>query len=164
MRVCWRACLLVGLVACVWGGAGVNGTSAPLSRLPGPAEGLPGLRILHANRSGLALEWVAPPVRLLPASDGTVDVVAEGCARSEQPGEPRLPFASALIALPPGVEPSLRFLSVEETTLPLPAPLAAARQPEGAMRDGDGHPIGGTLAPANARDRAAACDPSAWPA
>ncbi len=145
MRAWRRVFSLVGLMVGIWGGAAVPLVSAS----PPP----PGVYLLLADHSGLVLEWVAPPVRVLSVDDGTVDVVAEGYAQTGQPGAPRLPFTSALIVLPPGAIPSLRFLPVEETTLPLPAPIAAAPRPEGVLRDREGHPIGGVLAPANAESR-----------
>jgi len=108
----------------------------------------PGLRLLEATPSGLVLEWVAPPIEVRPLGDGTVEVTARGCGQTDRPGAPSLPFTSTLVALPPGAPPHLEVLSVEEALLPLPAPLATAPSPEGALRDRWGHPLGGAFAPA----------------
>jgi len=116
------------------------------SRPASPPElnaGPPGVRLLRADPTGLTIEWVVPSVWVRPLDDGTVNVVADGCAQMGQPGLPRLPFSSALVALPPGVSPHLRILSVEETALPLPAPVALAPWPEGVVRDEGGRPVGG---------------------
>jgi hypothetical protein len=106
--------------------------------------------LLDAGATGLLIEWTAPPVQLLPQGDGTVEVVAAGYPQTDQPGAPCLPFAAVLIALPPGASPQLRILAIQEETLPLPAPLAAAPRPAGALRDRDGRPSGAAFAPAAA--------------
>jgi len=151
MRVWWRVLSLADLIAGIWGGAIV-----PLASVPPPP---PGIRLLRADRSGLVLEWSAPQVEMRPLYDGTIEVVAGGYAQTAQPGEPRLPFASALIALPPGAVPRLRSLSLEETTQPLPAAIAVAPRPEGVVRDKRGHAIGGAFAPADRERRAVSASP-----
>jgi len=147
IKTWWRVFLLV---ACIWGGTTVpvaSGPDGPLARRVSTPP--PGLRLLRADRFGLVLEWVAPPVEVRSLDDGTVEVVAEGYARTEQPGVPLLPFTATLIALPPGASPHLRVLSAEETTCPLAGPLAIAPRPKGVARDERGRPIGGAFAPAS---------------
>lgn len=139
LKVRWRMFFLVTLIVGLWGGAATTGVAAPLP---------PGMRLLRADPTSLAVEWIAPPVEVRPLDDGTVEVVAEGYSKTSQPGAPILPFASTLIALPPGASPHLRVLSVEEITQPLPAPVALAPRPEGVIRDPQGQPIGGAFAPA----------------
>lgn len=97
---------------------------------PGPADSL----------SSLLLEWTLPSVELLPQPDGTVWVVADGYLVNEEPGSPRLPYTSTLIAIPPGVTPSLHILSVETATIPLPGPISIVPQPERALVDEGGFP------------------------
>lgn len=114
---------------------------------PSPPE--PGLRLLRADAGRLVLEWAAPPVQVTALGNGTVAVTAGDWPPTDRPGLPRLPFASTLIAVPPGTTPSLRLLWAEATTVPLPGPLPLAPQPEGALWDETGHPIGPAFAPAD---------------
>lgn len=141
MRAVWRVFALISLIAGLWDGAATRVVAAPPT---------PGGRLLRADPTGLVVEWIAPPVEIQPLNDRTVAVVAEGCPQISQPGAPRLPFASVLIALPPGASPQLRLLSIEEVTQPLPAPVALAPRPEGVTRDSQGQPVGGAFAPAQA--------------
>jgi hypothetical protein len=117
----------------------------------------PNLHLLHADATGLELEWIAPPVQTRLAQDGTLRIEAGSYSQIQQPGVPRLPFTSILIALPPATSPRLHVLSTEETTKPLQAPLAIASLPAGAIRESRGHPVGGAFV-------AADLAPDAWPA
>ncbi|MFN3762396.1 MAG: C25 family cysteine peptidase [Anaerolineae bacterium] len=112
----------------------------PLRAAPPSPESPPG---------SLVVEWTAPVPDLRPLPDGSVEVVAEGYEIDARPGALRLPFTSALIAVPPGTTPVLRVQSVETTTLPLPGPIAVAPRPEGILLDPEGLPIGLALAPAD---------------
>jgi hypothetical protein len=141
-----QVCCLVGLVVCIWSGAVVSSASVPLSRLPDLVALPPGVHLLRAGPTGLLVECISPLVEAYPLGDGTVEIVAPGYRQTEQPGAPRLPFASVLIALPPGAIPHLYLSSVEEANRSLPAPIAAAPRPEGTIRDGWGHFIGGAFA------------------
>jgi hypothetical protein len=156
MRTGLRTLLLIAqIVQIVSIGASNSHGSAAL--LPGVSSPLPpGVRLLHADHSGLTLEWIAPSVQVQPLADGTVEVAAKDAvngawAQTQYPGMPRLPFASALIALPPDAHPRLSFLSIEETAQSLPAPVALSPWPEGVLRDARGRPIGGTFAQTHAR-------------
>ncbi len=99
----------------------------------------------------LVVEWTSPPLDFRPLPDGSVELAAGDYEIDTRPGASRLPFTSTLIALPPGAVPSLRILSAETTTVPLPGPLAVAPQPVGVIRDRDGHPVGPAFAPASLR-------------
>jgi hypothetical protein len=68
----------------------------------------PSLHLLHADATGLDLEWIAPPVQTRLAQDGTLRIEAAGYSQTQQPGAPRLPFTSTLIALPPAASPPAR--------------------------------------------------------
>ena len=106
---------------------------------PLPPEGTSG---------GLVVEWTPPRPEFRPLPDGSVELVAEGYEIDGRPGAPRLPFTSALVAIPPGTSPSLRVLAAQTTVIPLPAPLAVAPEPLGVIRDEDGRPVGPAFAPA----------------
>ena len=107
---------------------------------PPPPEGTSG---------GLVVEWTPPRPDVRPLPDGSVELVAEGYEIDGRPGALRLPFTSALVAIPPGTSPTLRVLSAQTTVIPLPAPLAVAPEPVGVIRDGDGHPVGPAFVPAS---------------
>ena len=94
MKTLLRALLLLVVLVTSFGPGRTARSSSPA--LP------PGVRLLRGDATGLELEWTAPPVQVRPLEDGTVEVVVEGYAQTSHPGAPRLPFASALIALPPG--------------------------------------------------------------
>jgi hypothetical protein len=98
---------------------------------------------------GLVVEWAPPRPDFRPLPDGSVELVAEGYEIDGRPGALRLPFTSALVAIPPGTSPTLRVLSAQTTVIPLPAPLAVAPEPVGVIRDEDGHPVGPAFAPAS---------------
>jgi len=107
---------------------------------PPPPEGTSG---------GLVVEWTPPRPDVRPLPDGSVELVAEGYEIDGRPGALRLPFTSALVAIPPGTSPSLRVLFAQTTVIPLPAPLAVVPEPVGVIRDEDGRPVGPAFAPAS---------------
>jgi hypothetical protein len=100
---------------------------------------------------GLSVEWSAPALTVADQADGTARVTLPGFATLDRPGWPQVPFASALIALPPGTQPTLEIQSVGEQALALPGPLALAPQPDGVERDAAGNVIGGAYASAKSR-------------
>jgi hypothetical protein len=108
----------------------------------------PGLYMLRADTTRLEMVWVAPPVQTHQTENGTLEIEATGCLQTQNPGAPRLPFTSTLIALPPAVSPTLHVLFTEETRETLLEPLAIAPRPDGVARDGSDHPVGGTFADA----------------
>ena len=124
-----------------------SGTGAMALPAAAPAPP-PGLRLLRADTTGLEMVWTPPPVALRLQKDGAVTVTAAGLPLDDEPGRPRLPFAAALIALPPGATPQLQVLALDEEDRPLPAPIAPAPRPQGVVRDTAGRPIGGGFAPA----------------
>jgi len=81
-------------------------------------------------------------------SDGSTDVRLPGTSQTAQPGAPRLPFTSVLVAVPPGALPTLHVVLVEETDRSVPGPLALAPFPEGIQRDSSGLPVGGAFSAA----------------
>jgi hypothetical protein len=158
----FRICLLVGLLALTWSGTGALSAPVPPTPPPDLTPSPPRVHLLHADSTGLSIEWTAPPVELRefpsPAcgggargegvaggGGGTLEIVTPGYPQTSQSGAPRLPFTTTLIALPPGAVPHLRISSVEEIDQPLPAPIAAAPRPEGVIQDRQGYPIGGAF-------------------
>ncbi|MEO6062719.1 MAG: C25 family cysteine peptidase, partial [Thermoflexales bacterium] len=87
---------------------------------------------------------------------GALKIDLPGYAETAQPGAAILPFASVLVALPPGATPTLRILLIEERDIPLPGPLALAPVPEGVLRGADGRVTGGAFAPASEAQRSQA--------
>ncbi len=116
----------------------------------------PGLRVVRAGAAGIEIEWIAPPLRMRVTETGAAEIEAAGYQQLQQPGSPRLPFTSTVIALPTGAAPRLRVLSTDETIEPLSAPLTIAPRPAGVIRGQDGQAIGGDFAEANPV-------PSGWP-
>lgn len=90
--------------------------------------------------AGAPLEWRAAPPTLTPALAGGWQVDVPGYALTDQPGQPRLPFAAALVAVPAGGTPTLEILELEQTWQPLPGPLADAAWPLVELPGPDGAP------------------------
>lgn len=109
---------------------------------PGPQPGvtpIPG---------GLVLEWRAPHHHFNVLPGGTAQVLMPGFSLVSEPGAPQVPFTAALVALPPGAEPTIELNPVEARAMPLPAPLALAPQPQGVHRTAEGQAIAAAFAPA----------------
>lgn len=102
---------------------------------------------LTAAQDGINVEWRTPEIISTREVDGTYSLTLPGYAQLTEPGLPRLPMTSALVALPPGANPSLEMLTLEETELPLPGPLALAPKPDGVERNAAGEVIGGAYEP-----------------
>ncbi len=98
---------------------------------------------------GLLLEWYAPPANIAPQADGSMRVSMPGYSQTDQPGEPRLPVASVLIALPPDAAPAVQVLHADEADRPLPGHLVLAPHPDSVRRNSAGDPIGGAYVPAS---------------
>ena len=92
---------------------------------------------------GIVVEWDAPWPSFAREADGSIRVTIPGYASAGLPGQPQLPFASILIALPSGSRPTLHVLALEESKMPLPGPLTRAPRPAGVVRTADGAAIGG---------------------
>jgi len=99
---------------------------------------------LMAAPDGIQVEWHTPEVVFTQEADGKYSLSLPGYAQLTQPGLPHLPLTSQLVALPPSAEsPSLEVLTLEETELSLPGPLALAPRPAGVERNAAGEVIGG---------------------
>ncbi len=74
-----------------------------LSLALGGAAGADPVRLLSADDRGVTLRLEVPAYQLgPPGGEGRAACTAPGLALLDQPGRPQLPFASVLIALPPG--------------------------------------------------------------
>jgi len=89
--------------------------------------------VLRADAASVVLEWQAPAVsqRQMRGDDGRAYVALEtpGWVQTDAPGRPRLPFAVALVAVPPEGEVTLQVQVLERTMLTLAAPPLPARRP-----------------------------------
>lgn len=105
---------------------------------PAPPEGV----VVTATQAGLMLEWHTPDPHIISRDDGTFEVRLAAYAQRSQAGAPRVPFTSALVAVPPGAEPVLQVIEAEDEPLSLPGALALAADPDELLRDAEGRPIG----------------------
>ncbi|HJW89182.1 MAG TPA: C25 family cysteine peptidase [Anaerolineales bacterium] len=105
--------------------------------------------IVETRQGEVVLEWLAPEPRLVTLAGGESRIEMEGFPMLEQPGAPQVPFASALLALPLGSDPSLQILELEEDSMALPGGLAAAPEPQGIFRSPEGQALGGAFKPAS---------------
>ena len=100
----------------------INGLLVPaavavLAALAVPAVAGP-VRLVEADETGVTLELALPPWSLTPnVVDGRADIKVAGLRTMDSPGRASLPFASELIALPPGARATVRVISgsTEET-------------------------------------------------
>ena len=88
--------------------------------------------VVRADASGVVLQWQAPAYdqRWLKGADGQPYVLLEapGWMLSEEPGRPQLPYASALVVVPPEADLSLSVGVVESEVRPLAFPVLPAGQ------------------------------------
>ena len=97
----------------------------------------------------VTLDWHPPEAQINLDPGGTARVEIHGYEQTSQPGMPRLPYTSVLVAIPKSANPSLVIRQEEETLLPLPAPLSLAGQPQGVYREPDGQVLGGAFVSPN---------------
>ena len=95
----------------------------------------------------LNLEWSAPDPELKINSNGSLRIEIAGFNQLSLPGAPIVPFASAIIALPPGSQPTIEIQEIEQYTMDLQGKLALAPTPGGVLHDQNGEVIGGILEP-----------------
>lgn len=69
------------------------------------------IELVESDERGATLRLLVPAYELKPAeTDGRFDVAVPGMRLLDQPGRPRLPYASALLAVPAGVRVSGRII------------------------------------------------------
>jgi hypothetical protein len=97
------------------------------------APAVPEPAVLRADGAGVVLEWRAPAfsVRQVTGDDGRPysSLEAPGWPQADAPGQPRLPFASALAVVPPTGDVTLHVQALEPARRPLPHPVVPARAP-----------------------------------
>ncbi len=93
----------------------------------------------RVDAQGITLTWQADPPTVTTLPGGALRLGVAGFTNLETPGQPRLPVASVLAALPPGAQPSLEILDLQAEFLALDgeleralAPAAAELQPDGS--------------------------------
>src|SRR6516225_6231343 len=85
---------------------------AVLNAAPAPADAI---RVVAADDRGITLALDLPAFRLTTAPDGRSFIEAGGLPLLDEPGRPRVPYASALIAVPPGASVTATVQGAEET-------------------------------------------------
>jgi hypothetical protein len=90
---------------------------------PVAAAPIPDPIILSATADELLLRWEFPPIRLERASSGMLYFNYPGWLTAEIPGQPALPYATALVVLPPTGEVTLNTRVLDQNMRLLRAPL-----------------------------------------
>lgn len=124
--------------------------SGPQASLASPREMPASNPRVSLTAGGLIVEWEALEARLLTGPDGLTQIDMPGFELLDVPGVPRLPYASVLVALPPGSNPGLEISSSNTTSLNLPSRLALGEQPYGVIRDSSVDVIGGAFSASTA--------------
>lgn len=125
------------------------------SRLLSPAEAASPSkadRRVQVTEEGVLVEWTIPGFEVREAVDGTAIAYIPGYELTSQSGMPQIPMDAALLALPPGAEPSLDVLHIDETETAIPGQLVVTGQPGGVLRNSQGQAIGGAYVPASQPD------------
>lgn len=94
---------------------------------------------------GLIVEWFATPVDISEDSDGYTAVDMPGFETLNQPEAPRVPFASVLLTLPPGSDPTVDVLESFEERRQINGPVEVGKKPGGVQRDSFGNVLGGAF-------------------
>jgi len=100
---------------------------AAVAMLVPALAGASAIRLVSSDPSGVTLQLEIGDYGLEAEGDGRFVPVVEGLARTDMPGRPRLPYASTLLALPPGTRAVARVVAVgaEETRDATPIAVAA---------------------------------------
>ena len=116
---------------------------SPQASLAAPRE-MPGSTPrVTLTPDGLIVEWKAPQPNIIVGPDGFTQVDVPGFELLDLPGVPRLPYSSALVALPPDSNPLLEIVTTTDAVQILQAPLSLGNQPEGFELDSSGQVVGG---------------------
>ncbi len=100
-----------------------------------------GLRVVQSDSTGLVIELSTPQFEFVPVDIDDVSferLQADGLRVTAEPGEPQLPYASAMLGIPPDAEVDVRILESESAPVPgahrlSPAPFPA---PSGDLQPG----------------------------
>jgi hypothetical protein len=108
--------------------------AAPVQPVAAEAASPPEPTVVRADNDSLVLTWRAPAfsVQRMRGEDGVLHSVVEarGWPTSDIPGEPALPYASAVAVVPPTGEITLDVESSSAETTPLSLPLKAEPAPQ----------------------------------
>jgi hypothetical protein len=116
------------------------------SQMLSPAEAASPAKVdrqVLVSEEGVQVEWSIPGFEMREVEDGAVILSIPGYNLASNPGMPQIPTTAALIALPPGAEPSLEVLYIDETESPLPGLLAENGQPGGSYEPTRGRSLAG---------------------
>ncbi len=142
--VLWRGVRLALMAAALILPPGLGLASGRAAAVEPPAAPL---AQVAADASGVTLTWEAPDLQIETLAGGDLRLSVAGFSNQETPGQPRLPLASALVALPPGAAPRLDILDEPETFQPAAAPLELAPYPAGVTLDAAGAPLAARTGP-----------------
>ncbi len=102
------------------------------SAFPAPAGAQSGDRPhIQVEPDGVILEWRTAQIEFQRQGDGAYAITLPGYRLLDQPGLSQVPVAAALLAVPPGMEPTLELLDITQSTTSLPGSLARGRLPLG---------------------------------
>jgi len=93
--------------------------------------------------NGLQLQWMTPTPGFELQDDGTWAVTMPGYEQTAQPGTPVVPLITALVAFPPGAQPSLEILTLRDSWQPHPGVLAINPEPGAVLYSETGEILGG---------------------
>lgn len=105
------------------------GSARPVST---QAAGPPVVELRRSDGAGLELQVAAPPYALVErqaAGQTFLALEAEQLAGGSPPGQPQLPTAGQVLALPPGTEPRWQLTQIDLETVKLAHPLLPAPTP-----------------------------------
>jgi hypothetical protein len=140
----------------------VGALGLPAAPAAGQSPAPPEPVVLRADTQGLVLEWRAPALSLhrVVGDDGNAYSVLEtpDWSQTDAPGQPRLPYASALAFVPPTGDVTAHVQTIEQSrrslrypVAPAPAPVAVGTPPigvewkwaldEGAYAEGEPRPV-----------------------
>ena len=91
----------------------------------------------------IRIKWQTPAIEWLPDEAGFVTPTLSGYQLSKASGRLKLPFYSALVALPYSAEPTLEITAVSKSIETISSPIAISPRPEGVVYDAVGEIIGG---------------------
>ena len=89
------------------------------------------------------MEWSAPQPVISEGPAGRTEIEIPGFANTDDPGAPRVPVSSVLVAIPPGTKPSIEVQDSAEDFVDLASPLSLGKQPAGVKLNPEGQVIGG---------------------
>jgi hypothetical protein len=118
----------------------------PQTSLASPRELPDSNPLISSSPDELIVEWSAPPPVISEGPEGRSEIEIPGFSNTNEPGAPRVPVSSVLVAIPPGAEPAIEVQDSSAKRVDLNSPLALGEQPEGVKLNPAGEVIGGGFA------------------